>query len=388
MLLLSHRTIRGEIACALTLSAVTAAVLIGPPAQAEPSGTSLSQRPATIAPVAQPLVHAFTVRISGTRAIGHVLTATVSPKPAAGSTVHYAWLRHGAALSGGGSARRTILLTDTGAALAVRVTVTEPGHASRTVTASAGSIARPALKRASAASVKKGHLPSGTRVWYTTGAKQRWIQTSIPGHAATIFLLKGARLRAYLHTGAIATHGVPVSTKCGLPGRGCLTHYTHGTIYTAPHGVVGTTTVQGARGDMIAVAASQIGYHERLGYYALHNTKYNEFVHSSHAWCSFVQSWAAYYSGHKEVAPPYPTFTRFRKHLTTTGKKLSKPKVGAFVLLSVTETYSHCALISAVSKDKRSFKIIEGNWGGKVGTRWLTVGGYNSPEQFWYPSGY
>jgi hypothetical protein len=332
------------------------------------------------------VVPPFTIRITGTRAAGHKIHATLSPKPLPGSAVRYVWLRKGVPLAGG-SASRIILLTDTGAPLGVRVTVGRAG-ASRTATASAGTITRPAIKRAGAKTIKKGHLPRGTRVWYTTSTSRRWIETSVPGHKATMFLLKGARLRAYLHTGAIAAHGVPRSTKCGLPGHGCLTHYTHGTIYTAPHGVRGITTVRGSRGDMIAVLASQVGYHDRFGYYALHDTKYNEFVGSSHAWCSFLQSWAAHYSGHPKVARPYKTFTRFRNHLTSSATKLRKPKVGAFVLLSVTEKLSHCAMVVAVSKDKRSFEIIEGNWGNSVGRRRLTVGGYNSPQQFWYPRGY
>jgi hypothetical protein len=301
--------------------------------------------------------------------------------------VRYVWLRNGKRVVGT-SSRHVVLLTDTGAPLTVRVTVSQAGYVSRTATGGAGTIARPHVHRVSAKALAAGHAPSGTRAWSTASTKSRWFQITNANGDSRMFRLKGARLTAFLHTGGVRAHGLPIRTKCGLPGHGCLTHYTHGTIYTAPHGVRGITTVRGSRGDMLAVAYSQIGYHERLGYYALHNTKYNEFNHSAMAWCSFVQSWAAYYSGHPKVAPRHPRFTKFRAHLRATGTHLRLPKVGAFALLTYSEDYSHCGLIVKTSKDRRSFEIIEGNWGGKVGTRWLSVGGANSPQQFWFPRGY
>lgn len=386
MLLPVGHVIRGFAARTVTLGVLVLALAFSPSSQSNlglPSASASAHRGA--GPVAQQIVSAFTVQITGTRAIGHRITATLSPKPAAGSAVRYLWLRNGVPLAGP-SAARTILLTDTGAPLSVRVTVAQSGS-SRTASASAGTIGRPNIKRASAKTLAAGHVASGTRAWYTTSTTARWFQVTANG-TSRMFLLKGSRLRAFRNTGGLSAHGLPVRTRCGLPGGGCLTHYTHGTIYTAPHGVRGTTTVRGTRGDLIAVEYSQVGYTERLGYYALHNTKYNEFVQGSGAWCSFIHSWAAYYAGLPKVAPRYSMFHLFRNHLQATAKKLRLPKVGAFVLLSVNATYSHVALVVATSKDRHEFEIIEGNWGGKVGTRFLAVGGANSPQQFWYPTGY
>lgn len=386
MLLPVGHVIRGFAARTVTLGVLVLALAFSPSSQPNLgllSASASAHRAA--APVAQQVVPAFSVKITGTRAIGHRIIATLSPKPAAGSAVRYLWLRNGVPLAGP-SAARTILLTDTGAPLSVRVTVAQSGS-SRTASASAGTIARPNIKRASAKTLAAGHVANGTRAWYTTSTTARWFQVTANG-TSRMFLLKGSRLRAFRNTGGLSAHGLPVRTRCGLPGGGCLTHYTHGTIYTAPHSVVGTTTVRGGRGDLIAVEYSQVGYRERLGYYDLHNTKYNEFNNSAAAWCSFLHSWTAYYSGHPAVAPRHSRFVKFRAHLRRVGTNLRLPKVGAFALLTYSEDYSHCGLVVWVSKDRHEFEIIEGNWGGKVGTRYLAVGGANSPQQFWYPRGY
>lgn len=387
-MLLPTRHLRGLAARAVALTVLALVLAFAPSTYVGAGHPSVRPggRPAS-APAAQPYVPAFSVRFAGTRRIGHTVSATPSVRPP-GATVRYVWLRNGRALAGGTSARRLILLTDTGAPLAVRVTVSRPGYVARTVTASLGTVPRPAMKKASAKSLRLGRAPAGTQAWYTTSNTNRWFQIENAQGVSRMMLLQGWRVYGFVRSGGITAHGVPTSTHCGLPGRGCLTHYTHGTIYTAPKGVVGATTTGGTRGELIAVETSQIGYHSMHAYYGLYNTKYNVFVHEGGAWCSYLHSWSAYYAGLPKVAPRLAPYQKFRAHLQRTGTRLGRPKVGAFALLSYDNAYSHCGLIIAVSKDKSSFEILEGNWGGKVGTRWLTVTGYLSPKQFWDPVGY
>jgi|KBSSwiStaDraftv2_1062776.scaffolds.fasta_scaffold14338_4 hypothetical protein len=330
-----------------------------------------------------PTLPAPRISISGTATLGKTVQASVAPPGISGVSVRYSWLAGGSPVQGGTAASHQIVLTDAGRTVQVRVTFAKSGYTSRS---SVRTVARPpalTVKRLTAAKVAQTGLKSGAAVWYAVVGKSRWIQTWT-GSRMVMYVLRAAQNAAYLKAGGHSGPGVPTaSAECRLNGRICVQHYTHGTIFTDTKGPDAYTRTRGTRGEIIAAAKTQIGYRARLGYYALHNTKYNEWSNSPNAWCSFFQAWAAARSGNGKLLPKHRTFTSFKSRLRATGTRLSGPKVGAYVLLSVSATYSHVGLITKVAKDGGSFSIIEGNWGSKVGTRTLTTRGTNAPQQFW-----
>ncbi len=81
-----------------------------------------------------------TAKVTGAAKVGQKLTASATTNPAT-ATKSYQWLRNGAAISGAKAAGYTAVPADLGKSLSVRITATQAGYDSRTVTVAAGKVA-------------------------------------------------------------------------------------------------------------------------------------------------------------------------------------------------------------------------------------------------------
>lgn len=371
---LLHALVPGLVAAGAASGAVALSV---PEAQAVPVPAAVTRT-----------LPAIAITRTGTGTFGHVVQVTPHLTSAvAGTRYYYQWLHGTTALSGATKNGHLIVLTDSGQTVRVRVTATAPGYSPRSQTFTIARPAAVAVRRLSADVVAAAKLPAGSGIWYWNHNGRRWIQVRRSGTDA-MYDMAHRQLEVYVAKGGAAKLGVPVrKVKCGLPDKGCLNWMTRGTLYTTPY-VYGWTVTRGIRGDILAVATSQVGYRAVLGYYALHNTKYNEFAGVGGAWCSFFQAWVANRAGHGNIIPNHTNYwTGYYDRLVKYGTRLSAPKVGSYALVTVDTHFHHTQLITWVSADKRVFKVIEGNWGERVGRRTMYVGSTNMPQRFYDPKG-
>src|SRR5699024_6867198 len=122
--------------------------------------------------------------------------------------------------------------------------------------------------------------------------------------------------------------GVPLAdARCGLTESGCVQRFRGGAIYdnknVKPTVFLGTSKAV----EVLAAAKSQAGYIQK----AHNRSKYNSWIGSTNAWCSFYQSWAFAAAGHKSLIPQSKKFTSFVKSARSSLKTGSKPNVGALV---------------------------------------------------------
>lgn len=205
---------------------------------------------------------------------------------------------------------------------------------------------------------------STVRTWLVSGATGRWY----------------ADARA-----AKGRWGVPVADgRCGLLERGCVHRFSRGTAYVSPSsGKVASTTVTGARGAMIATARSQVGYVKRAPDPSRQTTKFNTWMGSSAAWCSFFQSWASAASGNGQTIPRIDRFKTFRAETLRDLPSGRTPKVGALAFRHTTGPAgeaTHVALVSEVDGDR--VRLIDGNTVGSL------PAGHRGVLERWFPRSY
>lgn len=372
-----RKALRAIVTSVVASAAAATFVVAGPEAQAAPAAAPAAKAKA---------LPAFTITRNGDGAYGHIIR--VYPHSSVkGVTFTYQWLHGTTPLAGGTKYGHLVALTDSGRTIRVKITAHAPGYAARSQTYTIKTPPRIKVQTMPASVVAAAKLPAGSGIWYYTYNGRRWVQVR-QGVTNAMYNLAPRQYKVFIAKGGAAKVGVPVRpTACGLPDSGCLNQMTRGTLYTTPH-ATGWTTARGVRGDLLSVATSQVGYHAVLGYYALHNTKYNEWTGVGGAWCSFFQAWVANRAGHSSIIPKHTNYwTGYYDRLVKYGTRLSAPKVGSYALVSYGTHYHHTQLITWVSPDKKTFKIIEGNWGEKVGTRTMTVGSTNAPQMFYDPKG-
>jgi len=199
------------------------------------------------------------------------------------------------------------------------------------------------------------------RTWLVTGATARWYMKE-----------RGPRGR----------WGVPLADgRCGLLERGCVHRFSRGTTYVSPSsGGVAATTFTGARGAMVATARSQVGYVAAAPRPSRQTTKFNRWMGSSAAWCSFFQSWASVASGNGSAVPRIDRFRTFRSTTLRTMRTGSTPRVGALAFRHTTGPAgeaTHVALVSDVADGR--VRLIDGNTVGPL------PAGHRGVLERWFP---
>ncbi|MDR1393109.1 MAG: VCBS repeat-containing protein [Bifidobacteriaceae bacterium] len=193
-------------------------------------------------------------------------------------------------------------------------------------------------------------------------------------------------LARYNASGGAAKMGAAATfMRCGYPDGGCFQEFTNGTIYgRTSDGLSSMTNHRGKFGRLVAVGQTQIGYTARSSAYSVTNTKYNAWVNFGGPWCHMYQEWVADRAGLGYITGWYGPYFRYQDHLRATMTKISKPQVGAYLLMSVSHTYSHTGLITWVSADSSKFTILEGNWGRAVRQSTITRS-ERAPQEYWMP---
>jgi surface antigen len=97
---------------------------------------------AATAPVGYGTLPSFTPKIIGAARLGSITTADPDPSSVAGATATYQWLRDGIVKPGATTAARTVIASDLGKKLSIRVTWTAPGYTARTAVSSQTSAAK------------------------------------------------------------------------------------------------------------------------------------------------------------------------------------------------------------------------------------------------------
>lgn len=213
-----------------------------------------------------------------------------------------------------------------------------------------------------------------TRVQHRQYAKGMLV-TVERGSTVRTWLVAGKILTAYrAQGGPTGRLGVPVADpKCGLVDKGCVQRFSRGTVYSSKaHARATVTTVTGAEGEVVAAARSHVGYRKKYAKQSVQHTKFNTWMGSTGAWCSFYQSWASAAAGRGSTIPKIAKFSTFRDTVRSRMKTGSKPKVGALVFFN---TYppagvaTHVGLVTAVKAGK--ITVIDGNTLGNLpaGTR-------------------
>jgi hypothetical protein len=166
--------------------------------------------------------------LRGTARVGGTLEAATGSTT---GTVEYQWLRNGAAIEGAVGATYTVAAADLRARLAVRVTVTVPGHVpSEAVSAASAPVGAATLRTLRAPAVKgKARVGRTVRVtagrWSAPGAKvsRQWLRngTVIRGATGAKYRIVKADRRAKLKVRITVTapgHTTVTITKA-LKGR-------------------------------------------------------------------------------------------------------------------------------------------------------------------------
>jgi hypothetical protein len=200
---------------------------------------------------------------------------------------------------------------------------------------------------------------------------------------AKTWLVKGAIQKRYIATGGpTGAFGVPLQDpRCGLPDGGCLQTFAHGTLYSRP-GETSATRLTGARGDIVAVLLTQVGYTQRGSHSGTRiPTKFQEWAGSGAAWCSIFLAWGANRAGHDDIIPAHRHFRDYRATLRSDIRRLRTPKAGALVIMDGGEVLGHAAIVESVDRAARRITIIHGNWVMKV--RRTTVPVATNMEFYW-----
>lgn len=221
-------------------------------------------------------------------------------------------------------------------------------------------------------------------VSYRTHAKGLIVEVRTSS-ARRAWVVSGTILKRYLaDKGPKGRWGVPTSdARCGLAESGCVQSFSRGTLYAASGDRKASSSgAKGRKGEVIAVARSQVGYADRYRGTGPHTTKYNRWISSSAAWCSIFLSWTGEASGGSAGIPVernYSSFVRAVRASLPTGKK---PRAGAIAFISTRAPHSepnHVALVTEVTRGGRTLNIIHGNYGPGGGKRGVT-------EQKWSSS--
>jgi len=184
--------------------------------------------------------------------------------------------------------------------------------------------------------------------------------------ARRTWLVEGRILRRYLADGGPSGRwGAPTSdARCGLALSGCVQSFARGTLYSRGGSrTVSSSAATGRKGEVFAVARSQVGYVDRYSGTGRHTTRYNAWVGSGKAWCSIFLSWTGAVSGTDvlPVATSYPSFVRKVRATMPTG---TTPRPGALAFVSTRPPHSeanHVLLVTSVSRDGRTLDVIHGN---------------------------
>lgn len=197
------------------------------------------------------------------------------------------------------------------------------------------------------------------------------------------WFVNGSIGKAYRKAGgAKGSWGVPTAdARCGLLEKGCVQTFTRRTAYVSrsSDGVV-TARATGARGAIVAAARSQVGYVRAAPNPSVQSTKFNTWMGTGRAWCSFFQSWASVASGNGKAVPKIDRFVTFRETVRSTMRTGRTPKVGALAFRHTTGPAgeaTHVALVSEVDGDR--VRLIDGNTVGPL------PAGHRGVLERWFP---
>jgi len=235
----------------------------------------------------------------------------------------------------------------------------------------AGRLGKPStkVKSLSAKQRKATKVKGATTIKHQRFAKGLLVSVTKKGTTRT-WLVTGKILKKYLAAGGpTGKLGVPVvDAKCGLVESGCVQRFSRGTLYSSSwKSKASWTPVTGSKGEVIAAARSQVGFRYRYSTPGVQHTKFNSWMGSTRAWCSFFQSWASAASGNGSTIPKANSFQKFRSKVGATMKTGKTPKVGALVFFNTVPpagTVTHVGLVTAVSGS--TITVIDGNTVGPL----------------------
>jgi hypothetical protein len=198
--------------------------------------------------------------------------------------------------------------------------------------------------------------------------------------------------QAYAAAGGMEALGRPVAqATCGLPDQGCVQDFELGALYLrGSDGATGVAPVAGKAGWLVAAARADVGYAAQPGEYTVDTSKFNQWLDWSGPWCHIYLEYAAEHVGLEDLIGRYGPLFRFVDHMRADFTQIERPEVGAFALMSTSDTFSHIGLISEVSADGASYLVLDGNQaegGGPkaVLERWVGTG-ERLPTEFWKPN--
>lgn len=184
------------------------------------------------------------------------------------------------------------------------------------------------------------------------------------------WLVDGKIRRAYQAAGGPrGRYGVPLAdARCGLLENGCVQRFSKGTLYSSSYRSKATgTRVTGRQGEVVATVRSQVGYSYRYQSSSSQRTKFNRWMGSSKAWCSFLQSWASQASGNGRLIPKENTFRKFEATVKRTMRTGSEPRVGALVFFNTfppSGVITHVGIVVEVGAG--SITVVDGNTSGNL----------------------
>lgn len=228
---------------------------------------------------------------------------------------------------------------------------------------------RHAVRELTARQRKASKAKGASEIRYQRHAKGMLVSVTFGGSART-WLVSGKILKTYLSAGGpTGKLGVPVAdARCGLLENGCVQRFTRGTVYSSSWAAkAAATSTTGSRGEVIAAARSQVGFRYRYRTPRAQQTKYNKWMGTSRAWCSFFVSWSSAASGNGGTIPKSTSFARFKKKVNATMRTGSTPRVGALVFFNTVPpagTATHVGLVTDVTAT--TITVVDGNTVGPL----------------------